>query len=97
MNVVRLTSTVRTDPDAAEENEALLRDLEEIIRETLPTERADAYVASLRDRLLNGYDWRAHEAAINKHPQFVTRFHMSARARVLAEQSNSSPSGIACV
>jgi pimeloyl-ACP methyl ester carboxylesterase len=31
-----------------------------------------AYVAGLRDRLLGGYDWRAHEAELNRHPNFVT-------------------------
>ena len=30
------------------------------------------YVRELVDRWLNGYDWRAHEARINGHPQFVT-------------------------
>jgi pimeloyl-ACP methyl ester carboxylesterase len=62
--------------------EARLQDLRNRIANTImPSEVADAgwnygpgaaYVAKLRDRLLNGYDWRAHEAAINKHPQFVT-------------------------
>jgi epoxide hydrolase len=31
-----------------------------------------AYVRELVDHWLNGYDWRAHEARINEHPQFVT-------------------------
>jgi epoxide hydrolase len=30
------------------------------------------YVRELVDHWLNGYDWRAHEARINEHPQFVT-------------------------
>jgi epoxide hydrolase len=30
------------------------------------------YVRELVDHWLNGYDWRAHEARINKQPQFVT-------------------------
>ena len=30
------------------------------------------YVRGLVDHWLNGYDWRAHEARINEHPQFVT-------------------------
>jgi epoxide hydrolase len=29
------------------------------------------YVRELVDHWLNGYDWRAHEARINEHPQFV--------------------------
>ncbi len=32
----------------------------------------NAYVRSALDRLQNGYDWRAHEAAINRLPQFTT-------------------------
>ena len=57
MSLVRFTSRVGTNPNGSEENETLLRDLEAIIRETLPPERAEAYVASLR-RLLRdlGYD-----------------------------------------
>ena len=51
MNVVRLPHTVRTSANDAAENEAVLRDLEIIIRETLPPARAEAYLASLR-RLL---------------------------------------------
>ena len=31
-----------------------------------------AYVEAMRSRLLGGYDWRAQEAAINRHPQFTT-------------------------
>ena len=31
-----------------------------------------AWVDALRSRLLGGYDWRAQEAAINRHPQFTT-------------------------
>lgn len=30
------------------------------------------FVAGMIDRLRNGYDWRAQEAAINQHPQFIT-------------------------
>ena len=30
------------------------------------------YVRELVGHWLNGYDWRAHEARINEHPQFVT-------------------------
>lgn len=30
------------------------------------------WVEALRSRLLGGYDWRAQEAAINRHPQFTT-------------------------
>ena len=32
----------------------------------------NAYVKAAVDRLLGGYDWRAAEAAINRHPQFLT-------------------------
>jgi epoxide hydrolase len=32
----------------------------------------NAYVRGALDRLLNGYDWRAQEAAINSLPQFTT-------------------------
>ncbi|WP_332701521.1 epoxide hydrolase family protein [Devosia sp.] len=31
-----------------------------------------AFVSRMVDRLQNGFDWRAQEAAINRHPQFVT-------------------------
>ena len=31
-----------------------------------------AWVEALRSRLLDGYDWRAQEAAINRRPQFTT-------------------------
>ena len=31
-----------------------------------------AFVASMIERLRNGFDWRAAEAAINQHPQFLT-------------------------
>jgi pimeloyl-ACP methyl ester carboxylesterase len=30
------------------------------------------FVVGMIDRLRNGYDWRAQEAAINQHPQFIT-------------------------
>lgn len=30
------------------------------------------FVAGMIDRLQNGFDWRAQEAAINRHPQFTT-------------------------
>lgn len=32
-----------------------------------------AFVRSAVDRLLNGYDWRAHEARLNRFPQFTTQ------------------------
>lgn len=32
----------------------------------------NAYVKAAIDRLLGSYDWRAQEAAINRHPQFLT-------------------------
>lgn len=31
-----------------------------------------AFVSRMIDRLQSGFDWRAQEAAINRHPQFVT-------------------------
>jgi pimeloyl-ACP methyl ester carboxylesterase len=31
-----------------------------------------AFVAGMIDRLRTGFDWRAQEAAINRHPQFLT-------------------------
>ncbi len=31
-----------------------------------------AFVSGMVDRLKGAYDWRAHEAAINRHPQFIT-------------------------
>jgi pimeloyl-ACP methyl ester carboxylesterase len=30
------------------------------------------FVSGMVDRLLNGFDWRAQEAVINRHPQFTT-------------------------
>lgn len=30
------------------------------------------FVRELAERWLNGYDWRAHEAALNRYPQFTT-------------------------
>jgi pimeloyl-ACP methyl ester carboxylesterase len=50
-------------------------------RTRFPDELSDAgwsygvplgYVRELVDHWLHGYDWRAHEARINEHPQFVT-------------------------
>jgi pimeloyl-ACP methyl ester carboxylesterase len=50
-------------------------------RTRFPDELSDAgwsygvplgYVRELVDHWLNGYGWRAHEARINEHPQFVT-------------------------
>jgi len=57
MNVVRFPHATKAPRDKAGENEDILRDLEKIIRETLPPERAEAYVESLR-RLLRelGHD-----------------------------------------
>jgi len=31
-----------------------------------------AFIGSLRDRLVGGFDWRAQERRINQHPQFLT-------------------------
>jgi pimeloyl-ACP methyl ester carboxylesterase len=33
---------------------------------------SSAYIARLRERLLNGFDWRKHETRINAYPQFTT-------------------------
>ena len=33
---------------------------------------AGEFVARMIERLKNGFDWRAQEAAINRHPQFIT-------------------------
>jgi pimeloyl-ACP methyl ester carboxylesterase len=62
--------------------EASLQDLRDrLARTRLPGEVAnagwsygppEAYVAALIDRLQSGYDWRAFEAEINRHPQFTT-------------------------
>lgn len=30
------------------------------------------FIKELADRWVNGYDWRAHEAELNRHPQFLT-------------------------
>ena len=62
--------------------EARLADLQQRVRNTLlaatvpgtgweagPTAE---FVTGMLDRLANGYDWRANEAAINGHPQFTT-------------------------
>lgn len=62
--------------------EAKLADLQQRVRNTLlaatvpgtgweagPTAE---FVTGMLDRLANGYDWRANEAAINAHPQFTT-------------------------
>lgn len=62
--------------------DATLRDLmDRVARTRLPGEvegggwgygPTEAYVTSLIDRLQNGYDWRRHEAEINRYPQFKT-------------------------
>jgi epoxide hydrolase len=62
--------------------EAKLQDLKSRLAQTvLPSEveshgwgagPTGAYVRSMLERLKGGYDWRAHEAAINQHPQFTT-------------------------
>lgn len=60
---------------------AQLQDLKDrLARTVMPSEvdgswsagPTNAYVKGAIDRLLNGYDWRATEAAINKLPQFTT-------------------------
>jgi pimeloyl-ACP methyl ester carboxylesterase len=54
---------------------------ERLARTRLPDELSDVgwrygvplgYVRELVDHWSNGHDWRAHEARINEHPQFVT-------------------------
>ncbi|PXA90870.1 epoxide hydrolase [Nostoc sp. 3335mG] len=70
--------------------EARLADLRQRLASTiLPSEvpgagwsqgPTGAFVSAMIDRLQNGFDWRAREAAINRHPQFITeidgqRFH----------------------
>jgi pimeloyl-ACP methyl ester carboxylesterase len=62
--------------------EAQLRDLKNRLAQTiLPSEieahgwsagPTGAYVRSMLERLKQGYDWRAEEAAINSYPQFTT-------------------------
>ena len=62
--------------------EAALADLKSrLTRSVLPSTAGEAgwaqgpqlaWVESLRSRLLDGYDWRAQEAAINRRPQFTT-------------------------
>ena len=60
---------------------AQLQDLRDrLARTVMPSEvdgswsagPTNAYVKGAIDRLLNGYDWRAQEAAINQLPQFTT-------------------------
>ena len=90
-------------PFTIEIPEARLKDLKDrIARTVMPSEVDDAgwrygpagsYVAALRDRLLAGYDWRAHEAAMNRHPQFTTeidgqRFHF---IHVKSGEKNATP------
>lgn len=63
-------------------SDAQLSDLRErLARTVLPSEVEDqtfsygptnAFIKTAIDRLLGGYDWRAEEAAINRHPQFLT-------------------------
>jgi pimeloyl-ACP methyl ester carboxylesterase len=83
--------------------EATLRDLKDrLARTRLPGEVANApwsygppesYVASLIDRLQNGYDWRAHEAEINRHPQFATEIDGQTIhfIRVKSREKNATP------
>ena len=62
--------------------EAKLADLQQRVKNTLlaatvPSTGWEAgptaeFVTGMLDRLANGYDWRANEAAINAHPQFTT-------------------------
>ena len=63
-------------------SDAQLSDLRErLARTVMPSEiegrnwsdgPTSLYVKTAIDRLLGGYDWRAEEAAINRHPQFLT-------------------------
>src|SRR5690606_21878005 len=62
--------------------EARLQDLQSRLANTaLPSEidahgwgagPTAAYVRAMLEHLKSGYDWRAAEAAINRHPQFTT-------------------------
>lgn len=63
-------------------SEAQLADLNQRLANTILASEAPGagwaagptadFVTSAIQRLRNGYDWRAQEAAINQHPQFVT-------------------------
>ena len=75
-----MTTTIT--PFTIDISDAKLADLQRRLAETvLANEVAGAgwtygptqnYVSGMIDRLRNGFDWRAQEAAINRHPQFVT-------------------------
>lgn len=62
--------------------EAQLTDLQQRLANTILASEAPgagwsagptaAFVTGAIDRLRNGFDWRAAEAAINQHPQFIT-------------------------
>ena len=75
-----MTTTIT--PFTIDISDAKLADLQRRLAETvLASEVAgagwsygptQAYVTGMINRLRNGFDWRAQEAAINRHPQFVT-------------------------
>lgn len=81
---------------------AQLQDLRDrLTRTVMPSEvennwnagPTNAYVRGAIDRLLDGYDWRAAEAAINRLPQFVTeidgqRIHF---IHVKSAEKNATP------
>ena len=62
--------------------EAKLADLQQRLKNTLLANEVpdagwsygptNAFVTRMVERLQNGFDWRTQEAAINRHPQFVT-------------------------
>ncbi len=62
--------------------EARLTDLQQRLANTILASEAPGagwnagptagFVTGMIDRLRNGFDWRAQEAAINQHPQFIT-------------------------
>jgi pimeloyl-ACP methyl ester carboxylesterase len=73
--------TTNVTPFKIQISQAQIDDLQDRLRRTVwPSEVSGgwaygpntAYVKSLVEYLQNGYDWRRHEAAINKHPQFTT-------------------------
>ena len=83
--------------------DAKLADLQQRLANTiLPSEIADAgweqgptsdFVTGMIDRLCHGFDWRAQEAAINAHPQFLTKIDGQTIhfLHVKADAANATP------
>jgi pimeloyl-ACP methyl ester carboxylesterase len=77
-----MTTTGKIEPYRIDIPEADLDDLRERLRRTrfgtpLPGAAWErgvpvSYLKDLVDYWATGYDWRAHEARLNRHPQFVT-------------------------